>query len=344
MKQVNWGIVGLGNIALKFAEGFKNLDNAKLIAISSKNNKKLQKFKEEFHINENFCFNDYESLLRCKDIDIVYIALPNSMHYEWILKCIKEGKKVLCEKPATINFIQIKKINEEILRKNILFAEAFMYSYHPQITKIIELINENIIGKLISMESYFGVNILTKKNFFGFEKRKKINEESRIYNKKLGGGAILDLGCYPSSLSLLISSLVPNINYDQIEVLTVKKEIGPTGVDLDSYAELNFNNKFNAKIGASFVKNLGKKTKIIGESGELEIENTWHGEPSLINIKSKNNRQIKIESRKNIFSYEIEHLSKCVIENRQDPKFPGMKLKDTIINMKILDDWLNYEK
>ena len=117
MKQVNWGIVGLGNIALKFAEGFKNLDNAKLIAISSKNNKKLQKFKEEFHINENFCFNDYESLLRCKDIDIVYIALPNSMHYEWILKCIKEGKKVLCEKPATINLFQINKIKEEISRK-----------------------------------------------------------------------------------------------------------------------------------------------------------------------------------------------------------------------------------
>ena len=344
MKQVNWGIVGLGNIALKFAEGFKNLDNAKLIAISSKNNKKLQKFKEEFHINENFCFNDYESLLRCKDIDIVYIALPNSMHYEWILKCIKEGKKVLCEKPATINLFQINKIKEEISRKNILFAEAFMYRYHPQIIKVIELINENLIGKLISIESYFGVNILTKKNFFGFKKRKKINKESRIYNKELGGGAILDLGCYPSSLSLLISSLVPNIDYNQVEVLNVKKEIGSTGVDLDSYAELNFNNKFNAKIGASFVKNLEKKTKIIGETGELEIENTWHGESNLINIKSKNNRQIKIESRKNIFSYEIEHLSKCVIENRQDPKFPGMKLKDTIINMKILDDWLNYEK
>ena len=153
MKQINWGIIGLGNIALKFADGFKNVDNAKLIGISSKNNQKLQKFKEEFHIEENFCFNEYESLIKCKDIDIVYIALPNSLHYEWILKCIKERKKILTEKPASINFSQINEIKNKVLEKNIFFAEGFMYRYHPQITKVIELINENVIGKLISMES-----------------------------------------------------------------------------------------------------------------------------------------------------------------------------------------------
>ena len=64
MKQINWGIIGLGNIALKFADGFKNLNNAKLIGIASKSNEKLQKFKHQFNIEKNFCFNDYESLLK----------------------------------------------------------------------------------------------------------------------------------------------------------------------------------------------------------------------------------------------------------------------------------------
>ena len=344
MKQINWGIIGLGNIALKFAGGFEKVDNDKLIGISSKNKQKLQKFEEEFHIEEKLCFNNYESLIKCKDIDIIYIALPNSLHYEWILKCIKEGKKILTEKPATINFSQINEIKDKISAKNVFFAEAFMYRYHPQITKVIELINENVIGKLVSIESYFGVDILNKKNFFGFKKKKKINKESRIYNKELGGGAILDLGCYPSSFSLLISSLISNVNYSQVEVLNVKKEIGPTGVDLNSYAELNFNNKFYAKIGVAFNENLGKKTKIIGESGELLIEDTWHGEPNLINIRGKNNYKVKVESRKNIFSYEIECLSKCILEDKQEPNFPGMNLNNTMINMKILEDWLNYEK
>ena len=344
MKQINWGIIGLGNIALKFADGFKNLNNAKLIGIASKSNEKLQKFKHQFNIEKNFCFNDYESLLKSQDIDIVYIALPNSLHCEWILKSIEKEKKVLCEKPATVNFSQINKIKNKVLKKNILFAEAFMYRYHPQTTKVIELINDDIIGQPISVESYFGVNLLTRKSFFGFTKKKKINKESRIYNKELGGGAILDLGCYPTSFSLLISSLVPDINYHQVEVLNIKKEIGPTGVDIDSYAELNFSNKLLTKIGASFSKDLGKKTKIIGENGELEIENTWHGDPSLINIKSKKNYQIKVEARQNIFSYEIEQLSQSLIENKQKPNFPGMNLDDTIVNMKILEKWLNHEK
>ena len=93
MKKVNWGIIGLGSIAIKFADGFKNSKNGKLIAISSKNSNKLKKFKEQFKINENYCFDDYKNLLKCNDLDIIYIALPNSLHHEWIIECIKNNKK-----------------------------------------------------------------------------------------------------------------------------------------------------------------------------------------------------------------------------------------------------------
>ena len=83
-----------------------------------------------------------------------------------------------------------------------------MYRYHPQILKVIELINTNQIGKIISMESYFGNDILTRFNFLGIKIKKKINKAHRLYNKDLGGGAILDLGCYVVSLSTLIASLI----------------------------------------------------------------------------------------------------------------------------------------
>ena len=82
MDIVNWGIIGLGNIAQKFAEGFKNIDNAKLLGLTSRDDKKLQKFKEDFRIEDKYCFNNYQSMINCSDIDIVYIALPNSLHYE----------------------------------------------------------------------------------------------------------------------------------------------------------------------------------------------------------------------------------------------------------------------
>ena len=161
MRQVNWGIIGLGNIAEKFAQGFQFLKNAKLVAIASLNKKKINEFQDKFQIEEKYCFSSYEKLLSCNDVDIVYIALPNSLHYEWIVKCIEKEKKILVEKPATINFSQIKDIKNKLSDKNLLFSEAFMYRYHPQIIKVVELIKDNTIGELISIESSFGMDILT---------------------------------------------------------------------------------------------------------------------------------------------------------------------------------------
>ena len=97
MKKLNWGIIGLGNIAQRFSEGFFEVKNANLLAVASRNSSKLEIYKNQFKIEKKFIFNNYEDLLKCKDIDIVYIALPNFLHYQWILKCIEFKKKVLVE-------------------------------------------------------------------------------------------------------------------------------------------------------------------------------------------------------------------------------------------------------
>ena len=341
MDIVNWGIIGLGNIAQKFAEGFKNIDNAKLLGITSRDDKKLQKFKEDFRIDDKYCFNNYQSMINCSDIDIVYIALPNSLHYEWIVKCIESKKKILVEKPATLNFSQIKDIKNKLLNKDLFFTEGFMYRYHPQLIKVIDIIKKNTIGELVSMESFFGIDILTKKNLFGFKKKKKIGKNKRIYNKKLGGGAILDLGCYPVSISQLIASLIPNIDISNFLLINKKKEIGSTDVDIDAYAELQFDNKFTCVIASSFKENLGKKTRIIGKKGEILIENTWHGDPSIIKVQEKKNYEINIEANDNIFSYEIKNISNSILMGKKETDYPGMSLSETLLNMKILEEWLN---
>ena len=341
MHKVNWGIIGLGNIAQKFAEGFKNTNNAKLLGISSRDDKKIKKFKEDFKIEDKYCFNNYESMLNCRDIDIIYIALPNSLHYEWIIKCIEKKKKILVEKPATLNFSQIKDIESKLLIENLFFAEGFMYRYQPQLIEVIELIKNNKIGKIISLESVFGIDIMNKKNLFGFKKIKKIDKNKRIYNKDLGGGAILDLGCYPVSISQLVASLIPGIDINNFQLTNKKKEIGSTDVDIDSSAELQFDKKFICLIAASFKKNLGKKTKIIGEKGEILIENTWLGDPSTIKIKAQKNYEINTKINDNIFSYEIKNISQSILMKKKEPDYPGMSLAETILNMKILEEWLN---
>ena len=108
MKQVKWGIIGLGSIASKFADGFQFTKNARLFAISSKNENKLLEFKNKFQIDKNFCFSNYESLLECKDLDVVYIALPHSFHHEWVIKSIEKKKKYLEKKQKLKIFQNIK--------------------------------------------------------------------------------------------------------------------------------------------------------------------------------------------------------------------------------------------
>ena len=96
---VKWGIIGLGNIAFEFAKSFYNSDNADLIAVASRTNEKLIKFKQKFNINDENHYNYYEKILENDSIDIVYIALPNAFHFEWILKAIEKNKNVFVEKP-----------------------------------------------------------------------------------------------------------------------------------------------------------------------------------------------------------------------------------------------------
>ena len=155
MKKINWGIIGLGNIAQSFSDGFFNVDNSRLLAVSSRDSRKLEKFKNRFDIQKNYIFNDYNNILDCKDVDIIYITLPNNFHYEWIIRAIEKNKKVLVEKPAVLNFSDAKKIQKKILEKNLFFTEGYMYRFYPQIKKIIEIIKKQEIGTPFFMETSF---------------------------------------------------------------------------------------------------------------------------------------------------------------------------------------------
>ena len=338
MKKVNWGIIGLGNVAQSFSDGFFNINNSRLLAISSHDSKKIEKFKKKFNINKNYIFNDYEDLLDCKDVDIVYIALPNNFHYKWIMKAIDKNKRVLVEKPALINFEEAKKVQKKILQRNLFFTEGYMYRFYPQIKKIIEIIKNQEIGIPISMETSFGSNLLTKKKFIFFNKKKKIDPSSRLFNKELGGGCILDLGCYTTSFSLLIASLIKNIDYKNFKLINIKKKIGSTGIDIHAEGDLIFKGGFTSKIKASFENDIGNKSIIKGNKGSLIIKDTWFGKREIEKIINGKKTTIKNDMSKNIYSYQIEATSKCLIENKKEIFYPGFKIEDTLQNTKILEN------
>ena len=174
MNKINWGILGLGNISKIFCESFKSIKNAQLLAVSSNNESKRNFFKKKFLLEDRFVFKDYEDLINCPKLDIIYVALPNTFHYKWVSKIIYNNKHVLVEKPLTSNYSEAKNISKDLLNKQIFFGEAFMYRFHPQIEFLIELIKNNEIGNIISINSKFGHNLLTKKNFLYLIEKKKL--------------------------------------------------------------------------------------------------------------------------------------------------------------------------
>ena len=335
---IKWGIIVLGNVAYEFAKSFHSTKNAKLTAIASKTPDKLSKFKNEFDINPNNCFEDYEKLLNSPEIDIVYITLPNTFHFFWTIQAIKNNKRILIEKPAFLNMEQAKIVKQKIEEKKIFFTEGFFYRHLPHIGEIIEIINENEIGELTSMESSFGLNLLTKKKLFFFKKNKKINPSSRLFNKELAGGCILDHGCYPSSFSLLVASLIKNIDYKNFKIFDIKKEIGHTGVDIDASAVIQFDDSFSSVIKSSFKTNIGNQSIIRGKKGSITIHDTWFGSEIKKTIGNRT-YELKKKHYEKVFLYEIENISDAILNNLKEVPAPGMSLEETLLNTQILEKW-----
>ena len=336
---VNWGIIGLGNIAFEFAKAFHNAVNAELIAVASKSNTKLNKFKNYFKIKDENIYNSYEDISNNQDIDIFYIALPNSLHFEWVQKLIKKKKNILVEKPAFISTKEAEKIFNIKDFNKVFFSEGFMYMHHPQILDVIKMIKEGKIGKLIEMKSQFGINLLYKKKFFGL-KKKKIDKNNRLFNKKLGGGVIFDLGCYTSSISLLIASLIENLDISKFKIEDIKTEYLDNNIDVSSFAKINFDNKFYSHVSSSFTKDISGLTSIIGKDGMITLEDSWKSKKSILKLSGKFTEEKVYSSLKNIYTLEIENISKDILENKTESTFPGPNRKHIFLNNKLINNWI----
>ena len=322
---IKWGVIGLGNMGQKFANSIKETDNAKLIAVSSLNSEKLKIFKNNFQIDKKLVFNNYNDLVKCDEIDAVYIATLNNTHLDLIKLCAENKKNILCEKPMSLNIEEAKIAANHIKKFNVMFYEAVAYTSHAQTKTFIDLMNENNIGKILSIHATFGFKV------------KKINPKSRIFNKSLGGGAILDIGCYPFSFLNLICK-----NNEIIEFKSVKGSFAITGVDDSAEANLIIGNNIRSNIKVSFKKNLDNKMIINGESGSLILSNPWLPEiKSFVQVNHKHSSYKKfITSDKSVFGNQIQNVSAKIQDKKMNDNFL-VNIQDSLKIMNNLTIWSN---
>jgi len=326
---IKWAIFGAGNISNTFVKNIKQVENSKIVAVASKDKEKIKNFCRVNNISNEICYSNYNELMHL-NFDVAYVGLINSLHEEVINLLVKNRKNILTEKPAFLNIGDFNKNLEVVKRNKIFFMESMMYLHHPQYNKIIEIISNNEIGKIYKLEYKLGFDI--RKKFLGF--KKKIKFLSRLTDKKLGGGAINDIGCYPISFS----NKLANINEkNNIEKIKSNGKIGLTGVDEFAKAILTYqNNSFVSDITVSINKKQDGLAIITGTNGKLII-------PNLI-TPGKNYSLMINEKEYNFFgndlyTYIIRDTQNYIDKGINEPNKNGLNWNEMKLNCEMIDLW-----
>jgi predicted dehydrogenase len=194
IKPVRWGVLGVANIFMKrVLPPLLSCDSVEVSAIASRSEDKARRAAEAFGIGK--AYDSYEKLLEDRDIEAVYIPLPNHLHAEWIRRAADAGKHILCEKPLALDAEQAAASVEYASKRGVRLMEAFMYRFHPQWRRAQELARIGEIGEIQAVQATFAYDL---------------KDPGNIRNKpEMGGGALMDIGCYAVSMPRFIFGREP---------------------------------------------------------------------------------------------------------------------------------------
>jgi len=329
-KKLNWGILSTGRIAAAFAEAVGKSCFGRLVAVGSRDLAKANAFADKWNIPHRH--GSYEALLADSDVEAVYIATPHPMHGEWAVKAAEAGKHILCEKPLTLNHAEAMVVIEAAREHDVFLMEAFMYRCHPQTAKLVELIREKIIGEVRLIQATFSFHAA-------------FNPESRLFKNALGGGGILDVGCYTVSMARLLAGTALGKPFAEPTDLKAVGYIGKESrVDEYAAAVLRFPGDILAQVATGVALNLENVVRVFGTEGNILVPTPWIPSRAggatkiIVNRKGeKEPREIIVETDMPLYAIEADVVA-ANIPARQAPP-PAMTWKDTLGNMKTLDMW-----
>jgi len=336
----NWGIIGAGGIARVFAHGVRFSRTGRVAAIASRTPARGKSLAGDFSIPR--LYGTYEELLADKEVDAVYVSLIHPYHAEWAIKAARAGKHVLVEKPLAMNAAQAAQIIDEARKNGVFLMEAFMYRCHPQMARMAELIRGGTIGEVRAIRATFSFSM-------------PVDESSRMFNKGLGGGAILDLGCYPASMSRFIAGAAAGRPFADPVRVRACGVIGSTGVDTFTAATAEFPGGIIAELVCGSTCQLPIEVSVTGTTGRLSLPNPWLPSTPVRNAlkplpmdtawpsekillqphDTKEVSEIVVTADRDLYAYEADTVDRHTL----DRMAPAMSWEDSMGNMRLLDKW-----
>jgi predicted dehydrogenase len=326
--QLRWGILGTGNIAGQFAAGVKSSRRSVITAAGSRRLDTVRKFATQHEIPR--VYGSYDELLADPEVDAVYNALPNSLHHEWTIKALRAGKHVLCEKPFAMDLPQAVEMFDVARQTGRTLVEAFMYRSHPLTKAVLDTVRGGAIGELRLIRTSFCYRTT------------RIDGNIR-FAPDLGGGALMDVGCYCISFSRLIADAEPSSVY-------ATSRTHSTSVDDAVVAAMHFPGDVLASFTAGMSVQADNAAYICGTEGYIEVPVPWkppvtgalytiargippkQDNPAPMKTPPRETRTVHADLE--LYGLEADDFAVTVLDNKP----PAVSEADTLGNMAVLDE------
>jgi predicted dehydrogenase len=340
LAMINWGLIGAGGIAHVFANGMRFSKTGQVVAVASQSPGKADRLADVFSIPKRYA--GYDALLADREVEAVYISTIHPFHAECAVKAAQAGKHILVEKPIAMNYREALSMLDAARANDVFLMEAFMYRCHPQTSKLAELVGSGAIGRVQVIRAVFSYG-------------SSFDPTSRAYAKEMGGGGILDVGCYTASMARLLAGAALGKRF--AEPLQVKgcATLGPTGVDHYAAATVQFEGGILAELITGVGCQMPTEVSVYGEGGSLSVSNPWlpsspcrsateplppdtRFPPATITLRSYRSPELQpvvVEADRDLFTYEAD----MVAAHIADRQAPAMSWDDTLGNMWLLDRW-----
>ncbi len=315
MKKVRWGIISTAKIAReKVIPGMQASEFCEVTAIASRNEAQAKQVADKLNIERSY--GSYEELLADKEVDAVYIPLPNQFHVPWAIKALEANKHVLCEKPIALTAEEAQQLLEVAAKKpHLKVMEAFMYRFHPQWLYAKKLVSEGSIGGLKTIHSFF--------SYYN-------DDPNNIRNQKdAGGGGMMDIGCYCVSLSRFIFGCEPEKAFGKVEF--------DAQFEVDQLASgiLDFSTG-TATFTCSTQLTPYQRVNILGTTAGIEIEipfNAPSDTATRLWVHSKSGRKEVVFDVVNQYTIQGDLFSQSILNDTDVPT----PLQDAVDNMKVIE-------
>lgn len=314
-RKINWGVLSTARIGTeKVIPAMRQCEHGQVIAIASRQLEKAEQAASSLGISKTY--GSYEALLADEEIDAIYNPLPNHLHVPWTEKALAAGKHVLCEKPVGLDAGQARQLRDMAANyPDLSVMEAFMYRFHPQWLTARRWIDEGRIGRLLTIQTMF--------SYFN-------DDAGNIRNQAdIGGGGLMDIGCYPISQSRFLFNAEP-------ERVLASMEIHPEfGVDVVASGIMEFATG-TATFTCSTQMSAYQRVNIMGSHGRIEVEipvNAPANQSTRLWLTEGDNYTEEVIPACDQYTLQADAMADAIINGSDLP----VSLDDAVSNMRVID-------